>query len=209
MFAKKITVHGGDLPSGLSFGDSVAIDTETTGLKLNRDRLCVVQLSAGDGTAHLIHFNKGNYNAPNLKALLEDRKVLKIFHYGRFDIAALKHFLGADIAPVYCTKIASKLARTNSVEHSLKTLCAELLGIEIEKEQQCSDWGAPTLTDEQIKYAANDVFYLHRIKEILDERLIREGRKHFADKCMEFLPTRAALDEAGFEGDVFSRISEV
>ena len=200
---QNIFFHEQDLPAGVDFGDSVAIDTETMGLNLNRDRLCLVQLSSGDGTAHLVRF-KGEYNAPNLKKLLEDKSVLKIFHFGRFDIAAVCKYLGAEVTPVYCTKIASKLVRTNTDSHSLKTLCSELLGVELEKESQCSDWGAEKLTETQLKYAANDVLYLHRIKEELDKRLAREGREELAAKCFDFLPTRAKLDILGWSGDIFS-----
>ncbi len=199
----KIFFHEQDLPAGIDFGNSVAVDTETTGLNLNRDRLCLVQLSSGDGTAHLVRFKAGEYNAPNLKKLLEDKSVLKIFHFARFDIAALYRYLGAEVTPVYCTKIVSKLVRTNSEAHSLKTLCSELLGIELEKESQCSDWAADVLTETQKKYAAGDVLYLHKIKAELDKRLVREGREELAQKCFEFLPTRAKLDIMGW-GDIFS-----
>ena len=197
-----IFFHEHDLPAEINLGNSVAIDTETMGLDLNRDRLCLVQISAGDGKAHLIRFKK-DYNAPNLKSLLENNKVLKIFHYARFDIAALQKYLKANVYPVYCTKIASKLTRTNSDSHSLKTLCSELLGINLEKEAQCSDWGADILTEQQLKYAANDVLYLNKIKEILDERLVRENRMALAQQCFDFLPTRAILDNLGW-GDIFS-----
>ena len=200
---ENIFFHEQDLPDGFDFGDSVAIDTETMGLNLNRDRLCLVQLSGGDEIAHLVRF-KGNYDAPNLKKLLEDKNVLKIFHFGRFDIAAMYKYLGANVAPVYCTKIASKLVRTNTESHSLKTLCYELLGVELEKESQCSDWGAEKLSEAQMKYAANDVLYLHKIKAELDKRLLREGRTELAAKCFEFLPVRAKLDILGWGGDIFS-----
>ena len=201
-----IFFHEQDLPAGVNFGTSVAIDTETMGLNLNRDRLCLVQISGGDGTAHLVRF-RGEYNAPNLKKLLENPSVLKIFHFGRFDIAALYKYLKAETTPVYCTKIASKLVRTNTESHSLKTLCSELLGVELEKESQCSDWGAEKLTEAQLQYAANDVLYLHRIKTELDKRLAREGREDLAAKCFEFLPVRAKLDILGFGGDIFSHSS--
>jgi ribonuclease D len=203
---ENIFFHEQDLPTGIDFGSSVAVDTETMGLNLNRDRLCLVQLSSGDGTAHLVRF-KNDYDAPNLKKLLENKSVLKIFHFARFDIAALYKYLGAEVSPVYCTKIVSKLVRTNTDAHSLKTLCAELLGIELEKESQCSDWGADTLTDTQLKYAAGDVLYLHKIKKELDKRLAREGREELAAECFNFLPTRAKLDVLGFNGDIFSHAS--
>ena len=200
---ENIFFHEQDLPSGINFGSSVAIDTETMGLNLNRDKLCLVQLSSGDGTAHLVRF-KNDYNAPNLKKLLQDTSVLKVFHFGRFDIAALYKYLGAEVTPVYCTKIASKLVRTNTDSHSLKTLCNEFLGIELEKESQCSDWGAEELTEAQLRYAANDVLHLHKIKKVLDERLEREGRTELAAKCFDFLPMRAKLDILGWSGDIFS-----
>lgn len=203
----KIFLHEQDLPADISFTGSVAVDTETTGLNFNRDRLCVVQLSAGDGTAHLVHF-KGKYDAPHLKAVMEDPSILKIFHYARFDVAALQKFLKADVKPVYCTKLASKLARTNTDSHSLKTLCEEFLGVELEKEYQCSDWGADTLTENQLKYAANDVLYLHQIKAIMDLRLEREGRTELAWKCFDFIPTRSLLDNMGWTGDIFSRLNQ-
>ena len=199
-----IHLHQGDLPAAVSFGTSVAIDTETMGLNPLRDRLCLAQLSAGDGVSHLVQFMPGAYNAPNLRALLADPKVLKIFHFGRFDIAVLAHYLGAVPAPVYCTKIASKLARTFTDKHGLKDLCRELLGIELSKQQQTSDWGAPTLTEEQKRYAAADVLHLHALKAKLDEMLIREKRQQLAAACFAFLPTRAFLDLVGFENaDIF------
>ncbi len=199
-----VVLHHQDLPEGISFGASVAVDTETTGLNFARDRLCLVQLSAGDGTCHIIQFEKNNYDAPVLKKLLADKNILKIFQYARFDVAAIKKFLGVDCQPVYCTKIASKLARTNALSHSLKTLCQELLGVELEKENQCSDWGTEKLTEEQIVYAANDVLYLHRIKEILDSRLKREGRTQLAAECFDFILTRSTLDISGWSDDIFA-----
>jgi len=200
-----VTYHRGDLPAGLSFGTSVAIDSETMGLNPWRDRLCVVQLSAGDGTAHVVQLPQGDYDAPNLKALLTDPAVTKIFHFGRFDIAVLKQYLGVVTAPVYCTKIASKLVRTFTDRHGLKDLCKELLDIELSKQQQSSDWGADALTDEQLKYAASDVLYLHEMKEKLDVMLAREGRTELAKACFEFLPSRALLDLAGWpEADIFA-----
>ena len=191
-------LHHGDLPAGLSFGGSVAIDTETMGLDPQRDRLCLVQLSAGDGECHLVQFSDGDYKAPRLRALLADPKVLKIFHFARFDLAMLKRHL------VYCTKVASKLVRTFTDRHGLKDLCRELLGVELSKQQQTSDWGAATLTEEQLRYAAADVEYLHALKTKLDAMLAREGRKDLAQACFAFLPLRAALDLAGFPGsDLF------
>jgi ribonuclease D len=200
-----VTYHRGDLPAGLSFGNSVAIDSETMGLNPWRDRLCVVQLSAGDGTAHVVQLPQGQYDAPNLKALLTDPAVTKIFHFGRFDIAVLQQYLGVVTAPVYCTKIASKLVRTFTDRHGLKDLCKELLNIELSKQQQSSDWGADTLSEEQLKYAASDVLYLHEMKEKLDVMLAREGRTDLAKACFEFLPSRALLDLAGWpEIDIFA-----
>jgi len=200
-----VTYHRGDLPAGLSFGTSVAIDSETMGLNPWRDRLCVVQLSSGDGTAHVVQLPQGEYDAPNLKALLTDPAVTKIFHFGRFDIAVLKQYLGVVTGPVYCTKIASKLVRTFTDRHGLKDLCKELLNIELSKQQQSSDWGADMLTDEQMKYAASDVLYLHQMKEKLDVMLAREGRTELAQACFEFLPARALLDLAGWpESDIFA-----
>jgi len=197
-------LHRGDLPAGLSFGGSVAIDTETMGLEPQRDRLCLVQLSGGLGECHLVQFVNGDYKAPRLKALLADPKVLKIFHFARFDLAMLKRYLGVDTKPVYCTKVASKLVRTFTDRHGLKDLCRELLGVELSKQQQSSDWGASTLTEEQLRYAAADVEHLHALKAKLDEMLAREGRKDLAEACFAFLPLRAALDLAGFPGpDLF------
>ena len=194
-----------DLPDGLSFGDSVAIDCEAMGLHPHRDRLCVVQLSGGDGEAHIVQIEKGQTSAPNLEALLTNPDVLKIFHFGRFDIAAMHHAFGALAAPVYCTKIASKLIRTYTDRHGLKYLLQELLGVDISKQQQTSDWGAETLTEAQLDYAASDVLYLHALKEKLDERLIREGRMDLAQACFGILPTRATLDLAGWPDiDIFA-----
>ncbi len=201
----KITLHKGDLPDGLDFGSSVAIDTETLGLKPHRDRLCLVQLSAGDGTAHLVQFDGSGYAAPNLKALLVNPSVLKIFHYARFDVAVLSQYLGVDTAPIYCTKIASKLVRTYTDRHGLKDLVAELAGVELSKQQQSSDWAAATLSDQQKAYAASDVLYLHALKARLDTMLARDGRSHLAQAAFSFLPTRANLDLAGFDDmDIFS-----
>jgi len=200
-----VTLHENDLPAGIDFGDAVAVDTETLGLRPQRDRLCLVQLSAGDGTAHLVRFAQGGaYDAPNLRKLLQDKAVTKIFHFGRFDIAVMKQYLGVLAAPVYCTKLASRIARTYTAHHSLKTLCRELLGVELDKHQQTTDWGAATLSPEQISYAAADVLHLHRLRAVLDEQLKREGRMELAQGCFDFLPTRAALDAGGWgEEDIF------
>ncbi|MEO0701392.1 MAG: ribonuclease H-like domain-containing protein [Pseudomonadota bacterium] len=198
-------LYQGDLPDGLDLGPVVAIDCETMGLNPHRDRLCVVQMSGGDGEAHMVQVGKGQAEAPNLCAMLADPRVLKLFHFGRFDIAALQNAFGVVTAPVYCTKIASKLIRTYTDRHGLKNLLDELLGIDISKQQQMSDWGAETLTDAQFDYAASDVLYLHRLKEALDGRLAREGRTEIAQKCFDFLPTRAHLDLAGWpEIDIFA-----
>jgi ribonuclease D len=200
-----IELHHGDLPDNLSFGGSVAIDTETLGLDPHRDRLCVAQLSAGDGNAHLVKFSTGPIEAPNLAELLVDPSVLKLFHFGRFDIAVMQQYLGVTASPVYCTKIASKLVRTYTDRHGLKDLCRELLGVEISKEQQSSDWGADELTDQQMTYAASDVLHLHALKSRLDDMLEREGRIETAQACFDFLPTRASLDLAGWpETDIFA-----
>jgi ribonuclease D len=200
-----IKLHKNDLPAGLAFGSSVAIDTETMGLRPHRDRLCVAQLSGGDGHAHLVQLDGRDWSAPNLKALLADPAVLKIFHFARFDVAVLAHHLGVVAAPVYCTKIASKLARTYTDRHGLKDLCGELLGVEISKQQQSSDWGAEKLTDQQRHYAASDVLYLHALKAKLDAMLAREGRQAYAQASFQFIATRARLDLAGFEDvDIFA-----
>jgi ribonuclease D len=200
-----ITYHRGDLPPGLSFGGCVAIDSETMGLNLQRDRLCVVQLSAGDGTAHVVHFPDRNYLAPNLRALLGDPRVQKLFHFARFDLAMIQRHFGIVCAPVYCTKLASRLVRTNTERHSLKELCSEFLGIELSKQQQSSDWGADTLTPQQLEYAAADVLYLHALKQKLDVLLEREQRRPLAEACFSFLPVRAALDLAGWaDEDIFA-----
>jgi ribonuclease D len=204
MAAAKIHVHEGDLPASVSFGSSVAVDSETLGLKPHRDRLCVVQLSAGDGSAHLVQLSQTGYDAPNLKALMADPGVLKIFHYARFDVAVIKHYLGVDTQPIYCTKIASKLSRTYTDRHGLKDITAELLGIELSKQQQSSDWAAARLSQQQQAYAASDVLHLHKLKERLDAMLEREGRTHLAQAAFDFLPTRASLDLAGFEDDIFA-----
>lgn len=194
-----------DLPNDLELGPSVAIDCETMGLNPHRDRLCLVQLSSGDGNAHLVQIEKGQTKAPNLERLLTDPNVLKLFHFGRFDIAAMYHAFGALTAPVYCTKIASKLIRTYTDRHGLKNLLDEMLDIDISKLQQMSDWGAASLSDAQLQYAASDVLYLHQLKEKLDGRLAREGRSDLAQAAFDFLPTRARLDLAGWpEIDIFA-----
>lgn len=199
------TLHHRDLPDGLDLGPVVAIDTETMGLNPNRDRLCLVQLSSGDGTTHLVQIEKGQTEAPNLCAMLTDPNVLKLFHFARFDIAALLNAFGVVTAPVYCTKIASKMVRTFTDRHGLKVLVQDLVGVDISKQQQSSDWGAATLTDAQLNYAASDVLYLHQIRKQLDERLDREGRTEMAQACFDFLPTRAKLDLAGWpDVDIFS-----
>jgi ribonuclease D len=192
-----VEFYRGDLPQGRMAGRSIAIDTETLGLNPYRDRLCLVQLSEGDGRAALVQL-AGSYDAPELKRLLADESVLKIFHFGRFDMAVLKHYLGMMPRPVYCTKVASKLARTFTDRHGLKDLCKELLGIELSKQQQSSDWGAPDLTPEQLNYAASDVLHLHALREKLDAMLTREGRDGLARACFEFLPARVELDLRGW-----------
>lgn len=204
----EIHLHEGDLPPGLSLGPVVAIDTETLGLNPHRDRLCLAQLSSGDGTAHLVRFQPpppgGRVEAPNLRALLADPQILKLFHFGRFDIAVLEHALNVSTRPVWCTKIASKLCRTYTDRHGLKDLCRELLGVDLSKQQQSSDWGSPELTLAQLEYAASDVLYLHRLKAELELRLERERRGDLAAACFRFLPDRARLDLAGWpETDVF------
>lgn len=200
-----VTLHKGDLPEGLSFGASVAIDTETMGLNPERDQLCVVQLSAGDGNAHIVQLDRGTYNAPNLRALMGNPDVLKIFHFARFDVAMIQRYLGVVTAPVYCTKVASKLVRTYTDRHGLKDLVRELANVDMSKQQQSSDWGARDLTEAQLAYAASDVLHLHQIKSVLDGMLQREGRMELAKACFAFLPVRAALDLAGWpEEDIFA-----
>jgi ribonuclease D len=197
-------LHHGDLPDGLSIGPVVAVDTETMGLNPHRDRLCLVQLSAGDGNAHLVQIPRGPIQAPRLAALLGDPKVLKLFHFGRFDIAVLEHALGIKCEPVYCTKIAARLTRTFTDKYGLKDLCKELLGVDLSKQQQTSDWGAETLSEEQLHYAASDVLHLHALKAKLDGLLKREGRVELAEAAFRFLPARARLDLAGWpEVDIF------
>ena len=201
----RIELHRGDLPEGLDLGRTVAVDTETMGLNPSRDRLCLVQLSAGDGVAHLVQLGPGAYDAPALRRLLADPARLKLLHFARFDLAVLRKFLGVACAPVYCTKVASRLARTYTDRHGLKDLCRELLGIELDKGEQSSDWGAPELTESQLRYAARDVAYLHQLRERLDAMLEREGRQGLAAACFAFLPVRAELDLAGWaEQDVFA-----
>jgi ribonuclease D len=198
-------LYQNDLPDGLDLGPVVAIDCETMGLNPHRDRLCLVQMSRGDGDCHLVQVALGQTEAPNLKALLEDPNVLKIFHFGRFDIAALLNAFGAVTAPVYCTKIASKLVRTYTDRHGLKNLVQEMLKVDISKHQQQSDWGAPKLTAAQLDYAASDVLYLHKLRAAFNVLLQREGRMDVAQACFDFLPTRAKLDLAGWpEQDIFS-----
>ena len=198
-------LYKGDLPDGLDLGPVVAVDCETMGLEPHRDRLCVVQLSGGDGNAHLVQVAKGQTEAPNLCRLLRDESVLKLFHYGRFDIAAMYKAFGALAAPVYCTKIASRMVRTYTDRHGLKTLTQELLSVDISKQQQSSDWGAETLTEAQRDYAASDVLHLHKLREALDAMLEREGRSDLAQSCFDFLPTRALLDLEGWPGtDIFA-----
>lgn len=200
-----IHVYKGDLPDDLRFVESVAIDTETMGLNPHRDRLCVVQLSAGDGSAHVVQIEQGQVAPPNLMALLGDASVTKLFHFARFDIAVLAHAFGVMAGPVYCTKIASKLCRTYTDRHGLKDLVRELLGVEISKQQQSSDWGAASLTDAQLTYAASDVLHLHALRRSLDAMLLRENRMHIAQACFDFLPIRARLDLMGWpENDIFA-----
>jgi ribonuclease D len=200
-----IDLHDGDLPDGLSWGDAVAIDTETMGLNPHRDRLCLVQLSAGDGTCHIVQFRDGEYRAPNLRRLLTDPAIVKIFHFARFDLAAISAYMGVMVGPVYCTKIASRLVRTFTDRHGLKDLCRDLLGVDLSKQQQMSDWGAAELTPEQLKYAASDVLHLHALRARLQAMLEREGRVALAEACFHFLPTRAALDLGGWiEPDILS-----
>lgn len=201
----KIKLHKNDLPDGLDLGPVVAIDTETLGLNPHRDRLCLAQMSSGDGVCHAVQFEPGAYAAPNLKRMLTDPKVLKLFHFARFDIAMFRQCLGVVTAPVYCTKLASKLVRTYTDKHGLKDLVRELLSVDLNKEQQSSDWGAPVLTERQLAYAANDVAYLHRLKEVLDSMLAREHRTDLAQACFDFLPTRVELDLKGWpEIDIFA-----
>lgn len=200
-----IHYHDGDLPADVTFGDSVAIDTETMGLNPFRDALCVVQLSGGDGVAHVVRLRRPDYNCPNLKAVLTNRKILKIFHYARFDVTMFQRWLETPCVPVYCTKIASRLARTYTDRHGLKDLAREMIGLDMSKAQQSSDWGQAKLSDAQLAYAASDVLHLHEIKAKLDVMLARENRTELAQACFDFLPVRAALDLYGWaEEDIFS-----
>lgn len=200
-----VYLHEGDLPDDLDLGPEVAIDSETMGLRFRRDPLCVVQLSSGDGHAHVVRLKRPDYDCPNLKRLLADPKVLKLFHFGRFDIGMFQLHLGVETRPVYCTKIASKLARTYTDRHGLKDVAREMAGVDMSKAQQSSDWGAETLTQAQLDYAASDVLHLHKIKERLNEMLVREGRMELAKACFDFLPNRSALDLAGWdEIDIFA-----
>ena len=205
MGSPTIKLHKGDLPASLKFPNGVAVDSETLGLNPHRDRLCLVQLSGGDNVAHLVQFDSETYAAPRLKALLKDPKTLKIFHFARFDVAVIEKYLGVETTPIYCTKIASKLVRTYTDRHGLKDLCGELLGVELSKQQQSTDWGAKDLSQSQLAYAASDVLYLHKLKAKLDEMLVRENRVAYADAAFAFLPMRARLDLAGFtEDDIFA-----
>jgi ribonuclease D len=200
-----IMLHKGDLPDGLDLGPVVAVDTETLGLNPHRDKLCLVQLSSGNGDAHLVQIDRSTYQAPNLVRLLGSESVLKVFHFARFDLAVLFQYLGVLPAPAYCTKVASKLTRTYTDRHGLRDLCRELLGVDLSKQQQSTDWGAATLSDAQMDYAASDVLYLHQLKARLDHMLEREGRTGLAQTCFSFLPARAALDLAGWaDEDIFA-----
>src|SRR5665213_669101 len=198
-------LHPGDLPEGIRFGDSVAVDTEAMGLNPHRDRLCLVQLSAGDGDAHLVQLEPGLYAAPRLKALMADPTITKLFHFARFDLGMIYRYLGVMTGPVYCTKIASRLARTFTDRHGLRDLCKDLLGVDLSKQQQSSDWGAATLTDQQLQYAAADVLHLHALRAKLDMMLEREGRADLARAACDFLPARVLLDLEGWpEQDIFA-----
>ena len=200
-----IFFHKDDLAEGVKFQNSVAVDSETLGLRPERDPLCLVQLSSGDGTAHLVQLNRENYNAPNLKRVLSNKKCQKIFHFARFDVAVLKKYLNIDCEPVYCTKIVSKLVRTYTDKHGLKDLCKELINIDLSKQQQSSNWGARELTEDQKLYAASDVLYLHQIKDILDQELLKLNRRDIADQCFSFIKTRVDLDLKGWPDiDIFS-----
>ncbi len=200
-----IFFHKDDLAEGVKFQNSVAVDSETLGLRPERDPLCLVQLSSGDGTAHLVQLNRENYNAPNLKKILSDKKCQKIFHFARFDVAVLKKYLNIDCEPIYCTKIVSKLVRTYTDKHGLKDLCKELINVDLSKQQQSSNWGAKELTEDQKLYAASDVLYLHQLKDILDQELLKLDRKNIADQCFSFIKTRVDLDLKGWPDiDIFS-----
>ncbi len=200
-----IHFHKGDLPDDVDFGAGVAVDTETQGLSMVRDKLCLVQLSAGDGDAHIVQVNRNTYDCPNLKALMVNEKIEKIFHFARFDVAVIKRDLGVIVTPIYCTKIASALVRTYTDLHGLKNLCKELLNVDLSKQQQSSDWASESLSKAQLEYAASDVLYLHQLQRILTARLMREERFETAKSCFEFLPTRATLDLSGWQDvDIFS-----
>jgi ribonuclease D len=200
-FVITIFYHKNDLPADVSLEGDIAIDTEAMGLVNRRDRLCVVQLSTGDGNAHLVHFDKGQYAAPNLKKILMREDTTKIFHFARFDVAILFYYLGVLVQPVYCTRVASKLIRTFTDRHGFKDICKELLGVDISKQQQSSDWGADKLTEDQKQYAANDVLYLHALREELNKMLVREGRVELVQSCFQFIPARSLLDLQGWEND--------
>lgn len=200
-----IFFHKNDLPANVNFTKSVAIDTETMGLNIHRDRLCLLQISGGDGNAHLIQFEQNKYDAPNLKKILSDDSIEKIFHFARFDLASIKHYLHVDIKNIYCTKIASRLIRTYTDSHGLKSICEELLGVEISKKQQSSDWGNSEISEKQLEYAASDVLHLHALKEKLNKMLIRENRFEIFQSCVNFLPTRVELDLQNFANiDIFT-----
>jgi ribonuclease D len=200
-----ITLHHGDIPADLDFGKRVAVDTEAMGLNPLRDRLCLVQLSSGDGTAHIVQFKEGEYDAPNLKKMLADQDITKIFHFARFDVGLMWVYLEVLTGPIYCTKIASRLVRTFTQYHGLKSLTKDLIDVDLKKQQQSSDWGATELTQEQLDYAASDVLYLHQLQDKLDAMLVREGRAELAQACFNFLPHRAVLDIAGWpEEDIFA-----
>jgi ribonuclease D len=200
-----IFFHKNDLPANVNFTKSVAIDTETMGLNIHRDRLCILQISGGDGNAHVVQFEQNKYDAPNLKKILSDDSIEKIFHFARFDLASIKHYLNVNIKNIYCTKIASRLIRTYTDSHGLKSICEELLGVEISKKQQSSDWGNSEISEKQIEYAASDVLYLHALKEKLNKMLIRENRFEIFQSCVNFLPTRVELDLQNFANvDIFT-----
>lgn len=200
-----IFFHKNDLPANVTFTKSVAIDTETMGLNIHRDRLCLLQISGGDGNAHVVQFEQNKYDAPNLKKILSDDSIEKIFHFARFDLASIKHYLHVNIKNIYCTKIASRLIRTYTDSHGLKSICEELLGVEISKKQQSSDWGSGEISEKQIEYAASDVLYLHALKEKLNKMLIRENRFEIFQACVNFLPTRVELDLQNFSSiDIFT-----
>jgi len=201
----EIFFHKNDLPPEIEFNESIAVDSETLGLRPERDPLCLVQLSSGDGNAHLVQLDRDNYNAPNLKKILTDKSCLKIFHFARFDVAVFKKYLNIECEPIYCTKIASKLVRTYTDKHGLKDLCKETLNIDLSKQQQSSNWGAEELTEDQKKYAASDVIYLHKIKSKLDEQLVKMNRQDMANECFSFIKTRVDLDLKGWPDiDIFS-----